>query len=71
MNSGAIDVYRTAMSDDETWYPKTEGENAFAKSLTDDSVIAFKNQSFTKGNKSLRRKNYNPEDLKLQHIGKK
>ena len=59
--------FPTAMSDNESIYPRIESVYAFTKDMNDDLVFAFNNQIFTKVGAVLRMKYYNPEDIIIEH----
>ena len=52
-------------------YPKNEGGYAITMNMNVELVLAFKNQTFTKGSAILRILFYEPESILFQNIPKK
>ena len=58
----------TAISDDESIHLLFQSEFAFTKDIKNFLIIAFIDQSFTKGSAILRNNFNNPDDLIVQTI---
>ena len=71
MDFDAKSLYLSAIWDEKSVYPKIETGFTFKPHRNKTYVDAFKNQTFNQdGNESgiLRTKDYNPPDLKVQHL---
>ena len=61
-------LYPSAMWNKASIYPKIETGNGFTRVMNDDVVEKYNIQSFTQGSAVLKNKNYNPENLIVQHL---
>ena len=71
MDFDATSLYPNAMWDEKSVYPKTKTGFAFKPHMNVVYVEAFNNQTFNQdGDESakLRKKFYNPPNLKFQHL---
>ena len=64
----AVSLYPSAMSDENSIYPRIETGYAFTRDMNDELVEKFNNQTFTQGSAILKIKYYNPKDLIVQHL---
>ena len=64
----AVSLYPSAMSDENSIYPKTETGYACSPNMKDELVEKFKNQTFSQGSAILKIKYYNPKNLIVQHL---
>ena len=64
----AVSLYRSAMWDEKSIYPRIETGYAFTRDMNDELVEKFNNQTFTQGSAILKIKYYNPRDLIVQHL---
>ena len=64
----AVCLYPSAMWDKKSVYPKIETGCACTKSMKNDLVEKFNNQTFTRGSAILKIKYYNSKNLIVQHL---
>ena len=68
MDFNAKDSYPTAMFDENLYYLKTESGQVFTKDMNEDWVIGNTRQRFTRASATLRKRDCNLKDKKLQDI---
>ena len=67
----AVNLYPSAMWDENSIYPRIEIGYSFTKDINDELVEKFNTGNFTKRSGILRIKYYNPKKLIVQHISVK
>ena len=64
----AVNLYPSAMWDENSIYPRIETGYSFTRGMNDELVEKFNNQTFNQGSAILKIKYYNPRDLIVQHL---
>ena len=64
----AVSLYPSAMWDENSIYPRVETGYVYTKDMNDELVEKFNTGNFNQESAILKRKNYNPKNLIVQHL---
>ena len=64
----AVSLYPSTMSDEKSFYPRTETDYSYKKDMNDELVEKFNSGNFTQGSAILKIKYYLPKNLIVQHL---